>query len=297
MLRIIILLITAHLIVSTQGQWDSEFCAGWDQGYKQGWCYGQQSGCGEPQVPMCPAPISGEVSYQHGYNRGFVSGQQARQSQSMRGTNGQITTTDPTGGTLYFPSSGPVSYPVYHSNPAYSAEMDAMRAQRKAIRDEDRKRRQEERQMAKDEAVRAQVVTYRLALENGDSYVGQMYFDKYHGQGEYRFKNGSKYIGQFKLGWMEGKGELTLFNGLVYRGDFHRDMRHGNGELIWPDGRRYVGAFRENLQSGPGVLYQVDGSQIWMRCRLGKPYGTATMVTTEGKRVRGEYIDGVFKAK
>jgi hypothetical protein len=53
------------------------FCEGWDVGYRQGFCY-RQSLCYPPVVPVCPVPHYGEVSYQDGYNRGFLAGLNAR---------------------------------------------------------------------------------------------------------------------------------------------------------------------------------------------------------------------------
>jgi hypothetical protein len=53
------------------------FCEGFEDGYKAGWCY-QESYCLEPLSPLCPLPKLGEDGYQDGYNRGFVTGIQAR---------------------------------------------------------------------------------------------------------------------------------------------------------------------------------------------------------------------------
>ena len=54
------------------------FCDGWEAGYKAGWCYDverQQPDplCYDPYVPYCPYAKPNETTYEHGYNRGFLT--------------------------------------------------------------------------------------------------------------------------------------------------------------------------------------------------------------------------------
>ena len=53
------------------------FCEGFEEGYKAGYCY-QKSFCIAPITPICPLPRINEVSFQDGYNRGFLTGLNAR---------------------------------------------------------------------------------------------------------------------------------------------------------------------------------------------------------------------------
>lgn len=49
------------------------FCDGWKDGFEAGYCY-PKSDCFTPLTPTCPTQRSGEYSYKHGYNRGFLAG-------------------------------------------------------------------------------------------------------------------------------------------------------------------------------------------------------------------------------
>lgn len=54
---------------------------GWKTGYQEGYCY-QVNGCIPPIAPVPPIPLVGENrnDYKAGYQRGFLTGQQARQN-------------------------------------------------------------------------------------------------------------------------------------------------------------------------------------------------------------------------
>ena len=58
--------ITAKLLTS--------YCKGWEIGYVEGWCY-PSAYCNAPYPPVCPIPKVNLTTYQDGYNRGFIKGQ------------------------------------------------------------------------------------------------------------------------------------------------------------------------------------------------------------------------------
>ncbi len=76
-MKMIIVTIIFLILLSTSIAFANAFCDGWENGYKAGYCY-RKFACIEPIVPICPIPRIGENSYQDGYNRGFLSGLNAR---------------------------------------------------------------------------------------------------------------------------------------------------------------------------------------------------------------------------
>lgn len=59
---------------------NSSYCKGWSVGYTEGWCYPQYN-CIAPIVPICPIPKVNQNTYQDGYNRGFIKGQNDKEEQ------------------------------------------------------------------------------------------------------------------------------------------------------------------------------------------------------------------------
>ncbi|MFK8281588.1 hypothetical protein [Capnocytophaga cynodegmi] len=67
----------------------SRFAVGFEAGYKDGWCYDRGVGCLPPLPPIAPIPKIGEDmnSYQDGYKRGFMIGQQDSAAKKGNTTN------------------------------------------------------------------------------------------------------------------------------------------------------------------------------------------------------------------
>ena len=74
---------------------------------------------------------------------------------------------------------------------------------------------------------------------NGNTYVGEFFNGKPHGQGVATYSHGNNYVGE----WREGK-----YNGL--------------GAYTYPNGNKYVGEFRDFQPNGEGIEYTSNGTVI-----------------------------------
>ena len=126
---------------------------------------------------------------------------------------------------------------------------------------------------------------FRINLENGKYYIGNLRSDIPNGNGILYNKNKDmKYIGEFIDGKYGGKGKLIYDNGNYYIGQFINGIRHGKGimynnknEIIFDgtfilgkpegqgkyvneDGGYYIGNFKNGLSHGKGILYYENGN-------------------------------------
>lgn len=70
-LTILVLIISTLLLL--QSYQYNDYYQGWKDGWRNGYCYNRY-GCIPPNPPIAPIPRIGENTYKHGYNRGFISG-------------------------------------------------------------------------------------------------------------------------------------------------------------------------------------------------------------------------------
>ena len=129
---------------------------------------------------------------------------------------------------------------------------------------------------------------YKIILDNGDYFIGELknnkkngkgiiYYnngnikyegdfinDNFGGNGKSTFENGEYYIGEFKNGLKNGKGIYYYNNGNIkYQGDFINDKFDGNGKCIWEDCAYYIGEWKNGLTHGKGKEFYNNGNILY----------------------------------
>ena len=110
---------------------------------------------------------------------------------------------------------------------------------------------------------------------DGETYIGQFKFGKFHGQGTYAYADDRVYEGDWKDGRRHGKGKITSASGAVHEGEFKDDLPNGKGKysangdmyegefkdgkrhkgkLTWADGRVYEGEWKDTKGHGKGEM-------------------------------------------
>eukprot|EP00475_Leptophrys_vorax_P017725 TRINITY_DN2431_c0_g1_i3.p1 TRINITY_DN2431_c0_g1~~TRINITY_DN2431_c0_g1_i3.p1 ORF type:complete len:216 (+),score=60.20 TRINITY_DN2431_c0_g1_i3:59-706(+) len=98
----------------------------------------------------------------------------------------------------------------------------------------------------------------RAERRNGDVYIGEFKFGKFHGKGRYVFAEGrGEYEGEFEDDMFHGQGVERYANGSVYKGQFEKGLRHGKGVMTYmkDDGSlwgKYNGGWKEGKKHGYG---------------------------------------------
>ncbi|CAF0793589.1 unnamed protein product [Brachionus calyciflorus] len=94
-----------------------------------------------------------------------------------------------------------------------------------------------------------------LRCRNKYVYEGDFDENMKHGYGELNeFKINQTYKGQWYLNKRHGQGSQKYSDGSVYTGDWIRDKRQGHGELEYPNGNLYDGQWRNDIMSGHGFF-------------------------------------------
>ncbi|TKA74272.1 hypothetical protein B0A55_06194, partial [Friedmanniomyces simplex] len=89
-----------------------------------------------------------------------------------------------------------------------------------------------------------------------DYYQGQMFGDKYQGEGHLVSMSGDEYIGHFYQGKQEGYGKMVYaLSGNVYEGQWQAGQHHGHGTLTEAaTGNVFEGGWKEGKKHGRFVL-------------------------------------------
>ncbi len=111
----------------------------------------------------------------------------------------------------------------------------------------------------------------RQTFSNGDSYIGEYRYGRYHGKGSYGYGNGETYAGEWEDGLRKGLGVYSFVNGDMYAGEF--DVKaNGQGIYTYANGDKYVGEIEDDQFHGQGVTITADGkvaaSGIWKKSKL-----------------------------
>lgn len=92
----------------------------------------------------------------------------------------------------------------------------------------------------------AQHTTAHYTLDHGRIiYDGQVFKNKFDGQGKLHLKNGDVYQGQFKDGRFNGKGTLKSHDGWQFTGYFVKGDVSGHGKLTTQKNKVYQGEFKD----------------------------------------------------
>lgn len=90
----------------------------------------------------------------------------------------------------------------------------------------------------------AQKTQDHYALDHGRiTYDGQVFKNKFNGQGKLHLKNGDQYQGQFKDGRFNGRGTFKSHLGWRFKGHFVKGEVSGQGQLTTTKGKVYRGEF------------------------------------------------------
>ncbi len=97
------------------------------------------------------------------------------------------------------------------------------------------------------------------ALAAGE-YIGERNaFNRFHGQGTYKYTNGNVYEGEWVDGRKSGQGTQTWANGEKYTGAWSNNREHGQGTKTWPNGDSYTGEWLQGKMSGQGTYKWANG--------------------------------------
>lgn len=90
----------------------------------------------------------------------------------------------------------------------------------------------------------ARVTDEHYILDHGKIvYDGQVFKDKFNGQGSLKLKNGDKYRGHFKDGRFDGQGTFKSNKGWQFKGHFSKGQVTGQGKLTTKNDKIYQGVF------------------------------------------------------
>lgn len=74
-------------------------------------------------------------------------------------------------------------------------------------------------------------------------YDGQVFKNKFNGQGTLKLKNGDRYHGRFKDGRFDGQGTFISNSGWKFEGHFSKGQVTGRGKLTTAKDKVYQGEF------------------------------------------------------
>jgi len=181
--------LTCLLILNFVAFGQSNFDIGFKEGFKNGYCYSNnQSGyiCNPPLPPLPPLLQINEKrsSYQDGYNRGFLHGQDRRRTDDNNSSNTNVNPNNPPKFNPYVPQSPILSLTPQERAAYYAAkarqeqeaaealgalldniftetpEGRARRAERKAKQLEEQYKRDEINRIKKEEREKARIIVY-----------------------------------------------------------------------------------------------------------------------------------------
>lgn len=90
------------------------------------------------------------------------------------------------------------------------------------------------------------------------TYIGNMDFGYFKGDGIFRFASGTVYTGQWNNDRMNGVGTLNVPNEGIYKGDFLDSKKDGQGIFTWNDGAIYDGGWKNDQMNGDGTYTSPD---------------------------------------
>ena len=80
-----------------------------------------------------------------------------------------------------------------------------------------------------------------------NTYEGQYFEDKKHGQGIFEWESGNVYNGAYYDDERQGYGVMTWTDGSTYMGTWDQGIQQGIGLMVFADGSKRGGIFEQNL--------------------------------------------------
>jgi len=155
---------------------------------------------------------------------------------------------------------------------------------------------------------------YKIILDDGDYYIGELKNNMKNGKGIIYYKNGNiKYDGDFVNDKFEGKGKYTMENGDYYIGEWKNNMKNGQGKFFiniriykgkeYHDELVFEGVyFNDQKWNGKGKEYRSDGILLFegeylkgKRNGKGKEYNLFGGLIFEGEYINGKRWNGKGK--
>jgi len=109
-----------------------------------------------------------------------------------------------------------------------------------------------------------------------------------------RFDDGAYYEGQMKDGAPHGQGIMRWLDGRVYEGEWRSGNREGGGRARWPDQHEFSGSWEKN-EPQKGRWTVRDGRTFTGRLVDGFPNGYGTLTLSDGRKLQGEWKNGVLE--
>ena len=159
-------------------------------------------------------------------------------------------------------------------------------------------------------------------LPNGDSYMGEMKGDRYHGEGTFCWHDGSYYKGSWKNGKQCGHGLYRWPNGFRYEGEWYNGTQQGEGTMYnnlgevhykgqWKGGKHngqgtlyrsgrveYEGEWKDSEYNGQGTYNYTNGMKYVGQWRKNERHGLGTLYTFKGEvRYEGEWKDDEYNGQ
>ena len=106
------------------------------------------------------------------------------------------------------------------------------------------------------------VIDEKYVWEEGDYYIGPLFYGLPNGNGRKYFKDGRIFEGNFVNGKREGSGRITFPNkkSIFYIGQYKNDVGNGKGKEFYENGNvAYEGDFVNNNRQGYGKEYYENG--------------------------------------
>ena len=123
---------------------------------------------------------------------------------------------------------------------------------------------------------------YKIILENGDYYIGEIKNKLKNGKGKLYYRNGNiKYEGEFVADKFEGNGKYIEENGKYYIGQWKNNKKHGKGKYLKNIG--YI--FSSTLFEGEylnGIRFNGKGKEYYDNDKI---------------KFEGEYLNGKRNGK
>jgi hypothetical protein len=137
-----------------------------------------------------------------------------------------------------------------------------------------------------------------ICTKTGMRYIGEFFFNRYHGQGKEIYPDGSTFSGHYIDGKRSTKDPSTYHNvehGYVLEVRNFDDKKQPIGKVVcrFNSGSIYEGEWKNGMMNGPdGVLRNSNGTIYRGGFLDGKYHGEGIMVYPDGVKYEGNWAFG-----